>query len=157
MCANICIYSHVYICIHTHTRTRTGSHEIVARNRSSSKRGVTGSSVRNGRLHVHTYAYIHTHIHVQGAMKLLPEIGLHQCEEPQVVRYEMGDFFAWHEDKVPPEQCVNGGQVECTRYIHVRLVCVCVCVCVCLCVCVCVYIYKYIYMCVCVCVCVRII
>ena len=40
---------------------------------------------------------------VKSALELLPDRSLKNCEEPQIVRYEMGDFFNWHQDALPPE------------------------------------------------------
>ena len=43
-----------------------------------------------------------------------------QCEEPQVVLYEDGNFFAWHEDAVPPPQLANGGQRVATLLVYLN-------------------------------------
>ena len=44
---------------------------------------------------------------VKGALQLLPDRVLTNCEEPQIVRYQMGDFFNWHEDALPPDEGRN--------------------------------------------------
>ena len=53
---------------------------------------------------------------VAGALKLLPDRVLENCEEPQIVRYEMGDYFNWHEDALPMEEiksnAANGGVAQ---------------------------------------------
>lgn len=53
-------------------------------------------------------------------LKLLPDLQLEQCEEPQIVRYEMGDFFNWHEDKIPDTLLENGGQRVATLLVYLN-------------------------------------
>ena len=59
-----------------------------------------------------------------GALDLLPDRVLGNCEEPQVVRYEMGDFFNWHQDALPEEEVscsdANGGQRLATLLVYLN-------------------------------------
>ncbi|EKX41592.1 hypothetical protein GUITHDRAFT_44480, partial [Guillardia theta CCMP2712] len=57
---------------------------------------------------------------IKKALALLPEISVEQMEEPQIVRYEMGDFFNWHEDAVPKEEAANGGQRLATLLVYLN-------------------------------------
>jgi hypothetical protein len=61
---------------------------------------------------------------VAGALKLLPDRVLENCEEPQIVRYEMGDYFNWHEDALPVEEVqadtANGGQRLATLLVYLN-------------------------------------
>ena len=41
---------------------------------------------------------------------LLPSTTVEQMEEPQIVRYQMGQEFSWHYDEIPSNQLHNGGQ-----------------------------------------------
>ena len=44
------------------------------------------------------------------AQQLLQSIEIEQMEEPQIVRYQMGQEFSWHYDEIPSNQLQNGGQ-----------------------------------------------
>jgi hypothetical protein len=61
---------------------------------------------------------------VKGALEVLPDRALQNCEEPQIVRYEMGDFFNWHEDALPIEEAegnsANGGQRLATLLVYLN-------------------------------------
>ena len=46
---------------------------------------------------------------IQAALNLLPSCSLENFEEPQVVRYEKGDFFDFHQDFLPPAQARKAG------------------------------------------------
>lgn len=47
-------------------------------------------------------------------------IDLHQCEEPQIVRYETGQEFSWHYDEIPKNQLENGGQRLATLLVYLN-------------------------------------
>lgn len=49
-------------------------------------------------------------------------IPLKQMEEPQIVRYLMGQEFSWHHDEVPSTQLENGGQRIATLLVYLNTV-----------------------------------
>ena len=55
--------------------------------------------------------------------KLQHILGVHdlsQCEEPQIVRYDIGQEFTYHYDIIPKEQTSNGGQRVATILIYLN-------------------------------------
>lgn len=42
------------------------------------------------------------------------------CEEPQIVRYSIGQEFSWHYDEVPAPQLKNGGQRLATLLVYLN-------------------------------------
>ena len=46
---------------------------------------------------------------IKNALTLVPSLQIENCEEPQVVRYDEGDFFDWHEDALPANQARKSG------------------------------------------------
>lgn len=45
---------------------------------------------------------------------------LENCEEPQIVRYEMGQQFSWHYDAIPKSLLENGGQRRITLIVYLN-------------------------------------
>jgi hypothetical protein len=45
---------------------------------------------------------------------------LHRFEEPQLVRYQPGQYFNWHYDAVPTNLLVNGGQRVATLLVYLN-------------------------------------
>ncbi|CAB9520049.1 Probable prolyl 4-hydroxylase [Seminavis robusta] len=45
---------------------------------------------------------------------------LEQMEEPQIVRYKVGEEFSWHYDEVPGPQLKNGGQRLATLLVYLN-------------------------------------
>jgi len=60
---------------------------------------------------------------IRSVLSLFPDAKLENCEEPQVVRYEDGDYFDWHQDALPAEQArraANGGQRVATVIVYLN-------------------------------------
>ena len=60
---------------------------------------------------------------IRNVLQLLPSATLEQCEEPQVVRYNSGDYFDWHQDALPPALASkrgNGGQRLATVLVYLN-------------------------------------
>jgi len=54
------------------------------------------------------------------AAALLGVDDLARFEEPQLVRYQPGQYFNWHYDAVPPTLLNNGGQRVCTLLVYLN-------------------------------------
>ena len=54
------------------------------------------------------------------AAALLGVADLARFEEPQLVRYQSGQYFSWHYDAVPPTQLNNGGQRVATLLVYLN-------------------------------------
>jgi hypothetical protein len=54
------------------------------------------------------------------ASALLGVDDLRRFEEPQLVRYQPGQYFNWHHDAVPPTQLHNGGQRLTTLLVYLN-------------------------------------
>ena len=54
------------------------------------------------------------------AQKVLGIPTLEQMEEPQIVRYKVGEEFSWHYDEVPSNQLKNGGQRVATLLVYLN-------------------------------------
>ena len=50
----------------------------------------------------------------------LLNVDIHQCEEPQIVRYRNGQEFSWHYDEIPKVQLKNGGQRLATLLVYLN-------------------------------------
>jgi hypothetical protein len=60
---------------------------------------------------------------IRNVLQLLPSATLEKCEEPQVVRYNAGDYFDWHQDALPPALASkrgNGGQRLATVLVYLN-------------------------------------